>query len=110
MLDPKNNVSTCNSTNLFIVRDGAVWTSKGAYCLKGITRGAIVRICNEYKIKIYEKDFSISDVYNADEVFVTGTFAGVIPVVRVDSFVMSNHRIGKTTKKLQEYYSLDMEK
>ena len=110
MLDPKNNVSTCNSTNLFIVRDGAVLTSKGAYCLKGITRGAIIRICNEYKIKIYEKDFSISDVYNADEVFVTGTFAGVIPVVRVDSFVMSNHRIGKTTKRLQEYYSLDMEK
>ena len=109
MLDPKNNVSTCNSTNLFIVRNNEVWTSKGVYCLKGVTRGTIIRICKEYNIKIYEKDFSYEELYSADEVFVTGTFAGVIPVVKVGDKVLSNSKIGRITKQLQEYYLLDME-
>ena len=109
MLDPQNNVSTCNSTNLFIVRNDEVWTSKGVYCLKGVTRGNIIRICKEYKIKIHEKDFSYEKLYSADEVFVTGTFAGVIPVVKVGDKILSNSKIGKITKLLQEYYLLDME-
>ena len=110
MLDPKNNVSTCNSTNLFIVRNNEVWTSKGMYCLKGVTRGTIIKICKENNLKIFEKDFSYKKVESADEVFVTGTFAGVIPVVKVGDRVMSNSKIGKITKQLQDYYSLDMEK
>ena len=109
MLDPQNNVSTCNSTNLFIIRNDEVWTSKGVYCLKGVTRGNIIRICKEYKIKIHEKDFSYEKLYSADEVFVTGTFAGVIPVVKVGDKILSNSKIGKITKLLQEYYLLDME-
>ena len=109
MLDPQNNVSTCNSTNLFIVRNNEVWTSKGVYCLKGVTRGNIIRICKEYKIKIHEKDFSYEKLYSADEVFVTGTFAGVIPVVKVGDKILSNSKIGKITRLLQEYYLLDME-
>ena len=110
MLDPKNNVSTCNSTNLFIVRKNEVWTSKGMYCLKGVTRGIIINICKENNLKIFEKDFSYKDVESADEVFVTGTFAGVIPVVKVGDKVLSNSKIGKITKQLQDYYLLDMEK
>ena len=110
MLDPKNNVSTCNSTNLFIVRNNEVWTSKGMYCLKGVTRKTIIRICKENSIKIFEKDFSYPEVESADEVFVTGTFAGVIPVVKVGDKVISNSKIGETTKLLQDYYSIDMEK
>ena len=109
MLDPKNNVSTCNSTNLFIVRKNEVWTSKGMYCLKGVTRGTIIKICKENNLKIFEKDFSYKDVESADEVFVTGTFAGVIPVVKVGDKVLSNSKIGKITKLLQDYYLLDME-
>ena len=110
MLDPKNNVSTCNSTNLFIVRNNEVWTSKGMYCLKGVTRGTIIKICKENNLKIFEKNFSYKEVESADEVFVTGTFAGVIPVVKVGDKVISNSKIGKITKLLQDYYSLDMEK
>ena len=110
MLDPKNNVSTCNSTNLFIVRKNEVWTSKGMYCLKGVTRGTIINICKENNLKIFEKDFLYKDVESADEVFVTGTFAGVIPVVKVGDKVISNSKIGKITKLLQDYYLLDMEK
>ena len=109
MLDPQNNVSTWKSTNLFIVRNDEVWTSKGLYCLKGVTRANIIRICKEYKIKIHEKDFSYEKLYSADEVFVTGTFAGVIPVVKVGDKILSNSKIGKITKLLQEYYLLDME-
>ena len=110
MLDPKNNVSTCNSTNLFIVRKNEVWTSKGMYCLKGVTRGTIIKICKENNLKIFEKNFSYKEVESADEVFVTGTFAGVIPVVKVGDKVISNSKIWKITKLLQDYYSLDMEK
>ena len=110
MLDPKNNVSTCNSTNLFIVKNNEVWTSKGMYCLKGVTRCIIIKICKENNLKIFEKNFLYKEVESADEVFVTGTFAGVIPVVKVGDKVISNSKIGKITKLLQDYYLLDMEK
>ena len=109
MLDPFGNVSTCNSTNFFMVKNNEVWTSNGLYCLNGITRGNIIRICKENKIKIFEKDFSVQDVYNADEVFVTGTFAGVIPVIKVDEFIINNSKIGHMTRLLQKYYNLDLE-
>jgi branched-chain amino acid aminotransferase len=84
MLDPMGFVATCNSTHFFIVRDGEVWTSPPEYCLGGITRGNILRVCKEAGIPAFEKRFSLFDVYSADEAFLTGTFAGVSPVVSVD--------------------------
>lgn len=84
MLDPAGFVATCNSTHFFIVRDGEVWTSPPEYCLGGITRANILRVCREAGIPAYEKRFSLFDVYSADEAFITGTFAGVSPVVSVD--------------------------
>ena len=84
MLDADGFVATCNSTHFFIVRDGEVWTSPPDYCLGGITRGNIIRICQEAGIPVREKRFSLFDVYSADEAFVTGTFAGVTPVREVD--------------------------
>src|ERR687896_2700713 len=85
MLDPNGFVATCNSTHFFIVRRGEVWTSSGAYCLGGITRANVLRVCREAGIAAYEKLFSLTDVYGADEAFVTGTFAGVVPVREVDA-------------------------
>jgi len=105
MLDINGNVSTCNSTNFFIIKNGEVWTSKGMYCLPGITRKMVVNICKEKNIPIYEKDFKIEDVYSADEAFVTGTFAGIIPAINIDSYKISNGIRGKLTHKLQKYYS-----
>ena len=105
MLDPNGFVSTCNSTNFFIVNNEEVWTSTGNYCLNGVTRGNIIRLCQENDIPIYEKDFSLSDVNRADESFVTGTFAGVIPVTEVDGRKMSNEKRGTLTEKLQVLYS-----
>lgn len=84
MLDADGFVATCNSTHFFIVRDGEVWTSPPDYCLGGITRGNIIRVCREAGIPVHEKRFSLFDVYSADEAFVTGTFAGVTPVREVD--------------------------
>ena len=88
MLDPHGFVATCNSTHFFIVRRGEVWTSTGQYCLAGITRGNIIALCRENGIPVFEKDFSLYDVYGADEAFVTGTFAGLVPVREVDGRVV----------------------
>ena len=84
MLDDRGFVATCNSTHFFIVRKGEVWTSAGGYCLGGITRGAVLRAARREGIPAFEKDFSLFDVYGADEAFTTGTFAGLTPIVRVD--------------------------
>ena len=110
MLDPHDFVSTCNSTNFFIVRGEEVWTSTGEYCLNGVTRGSIIRLCKEYDIPVYEKNFNVEDVHTADEVFVTGTFAGVIPVISVDGKIIGDGIRGSITESLQNWYALDIEK
>ena len=84
MLDPLGFVATCNSTHFFIVRRGELWTSTGQYCIPGITRAAILRVAKSLGIPSHEKQFSLYDVYGADEAFVTGTFAGLIPVRIID--------------------------
>ena len=84
MLDPLGFVATCNSTHFFIVRRAEVWTSTGQYCIPGITRANMIRLCRENAIPVFEKQFSLYDVYGADEAFVTGTFAGLVPVREVD--------------------------
>ncbi|MEL6794235.1 MAG: aminotransferase class IV, partial [Pseudomonadota bacterium] len=84
MLDPSGAVATCNSTHFFIVRGGEVWTSTGMYCLGGITRGNVIACAQEAEIPVFEKPFSLHDVYTAEEAFVTGTFAGLTPVREVD--------------------------
>jgi branched-chain amino acid aminotransferase len=102
MLDPHGFVATCNSTHFFIVRKGEVWTSSGKYCLGGITRANVLRLCREHGIPHFEKDFSLTDVYGADEAFVTGTFAGLLPVTEVDGRNIGPR--GPMVKKLQELY------
>jgi branched-chain amino acid aminotransferase len=89
MLDPHGFVATCNSTHFFIVRKGEVWTSTGDYCLGGITRGNVIELCKQNDIPVYQKNFSLTDVYGADEAFVTGTFAGLAPVAEIDGRVIS---------------------
>ena len=109
MLDPNGNVSTCNSTNFFMVSNKEVWTSNGEYCLNGVTRFTVIDICKRNEIPIKEREFSVQDVHNADEVFVTGTFAGIIPVVSVDGVVISSGTRGALTHQLQTWYELGLE-
>ncbi len=103
MLDPHGFVATCNSTHFFIVRRGEVWTSSGSYCIAGITRANVLRLCREAGITAYEKDFSLTDVYGAQEAFVTGTFAGIAPVTEVDGRRISTAR-GPVVERLQRLY------
>lgn len=103
MLDPHGFVATCNSTHFFIVRNGEVWTSTGDYCLGGITRGNVIRICREEGIPVFEKNFSLTEVYGAQEAFVTGTFAGVVPAHMVDGRHISDGR-GPMVERLQACY------
>jgi branched-chain amino acid aminotransferase len=104
MLDPNGFVSTCNSTHFFMVKGGEIWTSTGEFCLDGITRRKILEICSNNGIASYEKNFTLEDVRSADEAFVTGTFAGLTPVVLFDDEPMSGGTRGPMCKLLQELY------
>ena len=85
MFDINGNIATNNSTHFFYIKNNIVYTSKGKYCVKGITRQNIIDICKENKIKLIKKNFRLKDVIKADEAFVTGTFANVIPVKQINT-------------------------
>ena len=108
MLDPHGFVATCNSTHFFIVRKGEVWTSSGKYCLGGITRSLVLEIAREAGITAIEKDFSLTDVYGADEAFVTGTFAGLVPVREIDGRKLTCP--GPMVERLRKLYAERMER
>lgn len=109
MLDPDGYVSTCNSTNFFMIKSNEVWTSNGQHCLNGVTRHSVIDICKRKQIPIKEKQFSVNEVHEADEVFVTGTFAGIIPVRSVDGNTIGNGTRGPFTEQLQTWYEIDIE-
>ena len=104
MLDPHGFVATCNSTNFFIVRRGAVWTSTGRYCMNGITRANVLALANEDGIPAQERDFSLTEVYGADEAFVTGTFGGLTPVREIDGRTIGDGPPGPVTRRLTGLY------
>jgi branched-chain amino acid aminotransferase len=108
MLDPQGFVATCNSTHFFIVvgtpQEPEVWTSDGRYTLAGITRSNVLRVCREQGIPARETTFSLTDVYSAQEAFVTGTFAGVVPVRTVDGRTIGSGARGPVVERLQGLY------
>ena len=103
MLDINNNIATNNSTHFFYVKNNIIYTSKGKFCVKGITRKNIIDICKKYKIKAKEKDFKLKELYSADEAFVTGTFANVIPVKKINTKIF-NLKKNYLTKYLRKLY------
>tara|TARA_B100000900_G_C20546122_1_gene702639 strand:- start:295 stop:1191 length:897 start_codon:yes stop_codon:yes gene_type:complete len=109
MFDINGNIATNNSTHFFIVKNNCVYTSTGQYCVKGITRQKVIDLCKKNKIKIYEKNFKIKDVLNSDEAFVTGTFANIIPVKKINNKIYNlNNNV--TTKIIRELYLKLMDK
>ena len=104
MLDPHGFVATCNSTHFFIVRRGELWTSTGAFCLGGVTRGVVLEIARGDGIPTFEKDFSLTDVYGADEAFVTGTFGALVPVREVDGRQIGDGTPGPMRARLADLY------
>ena len=104
MLDPLGFVSTTNSCNFFIVKGSEVWTSTGDYCMNGITRKKIIEICKSNQISIYEKNFSLVDVYSADEAFITGTLGSLVSVKSIDGRLIENKNNYSMTEKLLKLY------
>ena len=104
MLDPFGFVNTTNACNFFIVRNGAVWTSTGDYCMNGITRQKVIDICNENHIPIMERNFSLVDSYGADEAFLTGTFGAQSPVFEIDGRVIGSGKAGPVFNQIRQFY------
>lgn len=105
MLDKDGYVAECTGDNIFIVKDGRLITpSLHIGVLDGITRKTVIDIATELKIPAEEKTFTRYDIYIADECFLTGTAAEIIPVVKVDSREIGDGKPGKITFKLMEYF------
>ncbi|MEH6515875.1 MAG: aminotransferase class IV [Halioglobus sp.] len=104
MLDPHGFVATCNSTHFFIVRGDEVWTSSGDFCLDGITRRNVIDMCKAEGIAVFERNFSLADVYGADEAFITGTFAGLSAVKQVDGRQIGDGSSRPMLARLQKCY------
>ena len=104
MLDIHGFVATCNATNFFMVKGSEVWTSTGQYCMNGITRAKVIEVCKNNEISCLQKNFSLFDVYGADEAFVTGTFGGLTPVTAVDGRTIGEGVFGPMTRRLEALY------
>jgi branched-chain amino acid aminotransferase len=102
MLDLDGFVSETNSTNIFMIKDGVVITPFPKACLPGITRGLIFEICKNNKIPILEQDISVTQLYNADEVFTTGTMGELARVSEIDKRKVENK--GKILKQIQSLF------
>ena len=104
MFDINGNIATNNSTHFFFVKNKTVFTSTGKYCVTGITRQKIIDLCKKNKIKVKEKNFKLNEVLNADEVFCTGSFAGVVPVNQINKKKYSLKK-NPITKELTNFYN-----
>ena len=105
MLDPRGFVASCNSTNFFIVRRGELWTSTGLYSFKGITQRAVIDAWEKAGGRARECDYTLAQVYSADEAFVTGTLGGVTPVVRIDGRQIGDGKPGPLTARASDLYT-----
>ena len=105
MLDPHGFVSSCNATNFFFVRGGEVFTSTGAYCFNGVTRGNVIDLARANGIALHLGDFTLADVAQADEAFVTGTFGGLTPVNAIDGRPLPAPLPGPVTQRLGALYA-----
>ena len=106
MLDLRGFVAETNATHLFLVRQGAVATSRVVACPEGITRATVLEICAAEKITCHEADLTMEDFYRADEVFCTGTMGELAAVTTIDGRTVGNGQIGEMTQRLSEQYAL----
>ena len=105
MLDPHGFVNTTNSCNFFIVKNNQVWTSSGDYCMNGITRSKVIYLCKQNNIEVYEKNYSLVDVYSAQEAFITGTLGSLTQVLSIDRREIGNKENGwPLSDKLRTLY------
>ena len=110
MNDMNGNISTCNSTNLFFINNDRVLTSTGKYCLNGITRGKAISVCNQNNIACSETDFTFEDIASCNEAFVTGTFAGIIPVSQLEEKKLESTNSDSLVNKIRALYNQEIQK
>lgn len=108
MLDIHGFVATCNATNFCMVKNGEVWSPTGQYNMNGITWGKVAAVCEKHGITHRRKNFSLFDVYGADEAFVTGTFGGITPVTKVDGRVIGEGGFGDISRKVSGLYKQEI--
>jgi branched-chain amino acid aminotransferase len=106
MLDNLGFVAETNACNIFMVKKGIVYTSHADACLPGITRSVVIDLCKKLSINIVEKNISIAEFYNADEVFTTGTMGELTPVNEIDGRTIENKSSSQIRNKISEAYRL----
>ncbi len=104
MLDPDGYVSEGSAENIFIVRDGFLWTPPKENVLEGITRDSILKVASDLKIPTKEEKFSRDILYTADEAFLSGTAAEIAPIIDVDDRTIGEGRPGPVTTRLQKKF------
>jgi branched-chain amino acid aminotransferase len=105
MLNHKGEVAECTGDNIFLVRKGELWTPPlEAGILDGVTRDAVIEVARNAEIEVRETPLTKHDVYIADECFLTGTAAEIIPVVKVDSRTIGTGKPGAVTRDLEERF------
>ena len=109
MNDMNGNISTCNSTNLFFVKNDKVLTSTGQYCLNGITRAKAISVCNHNQIECSETNFKFEDIKDCNEAFVTGTFAGIIPVSNLENRRLQSTYPDSLVNKIRMLYNQEIQ-
>ena len=109
MNDMNGNISTCNSTNLFFINGKKVLTSSGEYCLNGITRGKAISICNYNQIECSETNFTFEDVKDCNEAFLTGTFAGIIPVSKLEGRKLESTNVNSLVSRIRTLYNKEIQ-
>ncbi len=109
MLDPTGAVATCNATNFFIIDRDGLHTATGQYNLNGITSELVCEVAEAAGIPVHQHAFSLTDVYAADEAFVTGTFGGLTPVHTIDGRTIGTGEQGPMTIRLRELYETAIE-
>lgn len=110
MLDIRGYVSEGAGDNIFLVREGELYTPEVQDALEGITRETVIDLAWRMKLKVHETRLTLYDVYNADEIFITGSGAGIVPVTEVDKRMVSQGKVGPVTKRLIDAYDEEVKK
>lgn len=104
MLDANGFVAELNGTNIFMVKNGTLYTPHADACLHGITRGLIIELAKEAGIPMVERNLSLTEFYGADEVFCSGTMGELTPIVAIDGRVIENQSDGSLLDKIQDLF------
>lgn len=105
LLDKNGNISEGSGENIFIVKNGEIYTPKTDYCLNGLTRQSIIQIAKDQNIKVIETNLKYDDLIKADEAFFTGTAVEVTPITSIDSNKIGSGKRGEISHILQQKYS-----